>query len=78
MEHLEMHVITSNQDTELAVVAGLVDEFAELSCKLCEEVISFTNIKTASQGMALIVLSEDDMIISCETCLTDAIQTLML
>jgi len=78
MEHLEMHVITTPHDTELAVVAGLIDEFADLSCKVCDEVIPFTNIPTANRNMAVIILSEDDIVISCETCLTDAIQTLML
>lgn len=74
MEHLEVHIIKSSHDMELATIAGLFDEFEDLSqmsCDLCEEVISFT-----SRGsLGLIVLSDSKMKKSCETCLTVAIQT---
>lgn len=73
MEHLELHVIKSSHDIELAVIAGLMDEFedeADISCDLCEKVVEF---HLAVPQLGFILLSEDQMKISCETCLTVAV-----
>ena len=75
MEHLEVHVIKSSRDMELAIIAGLIDEFEEISqltCDICEEVVSFSR----NDSLSAVVLSDSSMKKSCESCLTVAIQTI--
>lgn len=77
MEHIEIHVMKNPHDVELAVIAGLIDEFedtVELACGLCDQLIHFT--ENAAAGF--IVLSEDTEIISCEACLTSSVGSVMV
>jgi hypothetical protein len=78
MEHLELHVLNSSHDIELAIIAGLIDEFEDVdkvACNLCEGLIQF-NSKTPKIGF--IVLSEETMTISCDTCLTSSVESVMV
>ena len=78
MEHIEIHVMKSPHDVELAMVAGLLDEFedtVELKCEVCDDLIHFSNTDP-KQGY--IVLSTEKMIISCDTCLTMSVEGVMV
>jgi hypothetical protein len=75
MEHLELHVIKSSHDIELAIIAGLIDEFEDVekvACNLCEELVEFTSKKSVT---GFIILSEEKMTISCDSCLTSSIES---
>lgn len=77
MEHIEIHAITSPRDTELAVVAGLLDEnftsFPYVDCQICEVTVELDHPKT----LAYIVVNEEEERISCEPCLGVAITSLI-
>ena len=79
MEHIELHVMKSSHDVELAMIAGLLDEFedtAELACSLCEQLISLTG--KADGNSALILISESTATLSCESCLTSSLESVMV
>jgi len=77
MEHLEIHAITSSHDTELAVLAGLLQEdFSQLTavdCQICEVPVKLDQTNSS----AFIVVSEEEERISCELCLGVAVTSLM-
>jgi hypothetical protein len=77
MEHLELHVIRSSRDMELAIVAGLLDEFGEISqmtCDICDELVTFVD----ADSLGFILLPEEGIKKSCESCLTVAVQTVIV
>lgn len=77
MEHLEVHVIRSSRDMELAIIAGLLDEFGEISqmtCDICDELVTFVD----ADSLGFILLPEEGIKKSCESCLTVAVQTVIV
>ena len=77
MEHLELHTIRSSHDMELAIIAGLLDEFDEISymtCDICDGMVAFVD----ADSLGLILLSEEGIKKSCESCLTVAVQTVIV
>lgn len=81
MEHIEVHVVTTTHDTELAALAGLLDNQADNFpyplCEMCEMTIPLEHDKTESSPIALVLISEESETISCETCLGVALTSLM-
>ena len=81
MEHIEVHVVTTTHDTELATLAGLLDNQADNFpyplCEMCEMTIPLEHDKTESSPVALVLISEDADKISCEPCLGVALTSLM-
>lgn len=81
MEHLEIHVIASTHDTELAVIAGLIPEgdpsFPNVECQMCEVTIQLDHSRHPSSPFAYVLLNEDEEKVSCEPCLGVALASLM-
>lgn len=81
MEHIEIHVVTTTHDTELAAIAGLLDNQADNFpyplCEMCEMTIQLEHDKTESSPVALVLISEDADKISCEPCLGVALTSLL-
>ena len=75
MEHIEIHVIDSHKDLELAELAGLLDNnpVRDTICNSCEELIP-----SNKSAKAFITVSETSSKLSCEMCLTNTITSLML
>jgi hypothetical protein len=69
MKHLEIHMINSFKDLELATVAGLLDGIPLfVACSICSDMLLLDR-SAATTGSAYIVLHEDDSMISCNMCL---------
>ena len=75
MEHIEIHVIDSHKDLELAELAGLLDDalVRDTICNSCEELIP-----SNKSAKAFITVSETSSKLSCEMCLTNTITGLIL
>jgi hypothetical protein len=73
MEHLELHVITSHHDAEIAARAGLLSEYPgeDLSCDHCGT--SVGSVSGVFYPFA-VILDEDDLDwISCDECYTPVV-----
>lgn len=70
MKHLEVHVVNTPTDLELAYTAGLLEgEGAPffITCELCEELILLSSTES-SRGGGHIILLEEKSITSCYSC----------
>jgi hypothetical protein len=85
MEHLELHVVKSPRDVELAHIAGLLEsgpdatntEFLSMSCELCNTLIEFSqDVDLTPTGMILV--SEHNAVSTCDSCLGFAIQAVVV
>jgi hypothetical protein len=76
MEHIEIHVMKSPRDVELAHIAGLIDlseklddtQYLSTICNLCETHVRYTH-DTETSAIGLVLVSDVQSIVSCETCL---------
>lgn len=70
MKHIEVHVVNTPTDLELAYMAGLLEgEGAPffITCELCEELILLASTES-SKGGGHIILLEEQSITSCYSC----------
>jgi hypothetical protein len=77
MKHIEVHVVESPADLELAITAGLLDDSDTpfiISCGLCETLIVLSN---SDAPPAHVVLAGNSQAIACDNCLGLALQTFM-
>lgn len=81
MKSIEVHVVSSPHDLELAQSAGLLDENNTpmiVTCGLCQTLILLPTQPNSETPQAHIVLSDEEQTISCNLCLGLALQTFML
>jgi hypothetical protein len=77
MKHIELHVIAKEHDVDLVNIAGLLDNellHFDTICNSCTQLIRLGDGKE----FATIVLTDTVSKLSCETCLTDVIQAVIL
>lgn len=77
MKHIELHILENEHDVELANIAGLLDDDLELFdtiCVICEKLIQLQK----HSEFGAIVLTDTVSKLSCETCLTDTVATVIL
>ena len=70
MKHIEVHVVNTPTDLELAYIAGLLEgEGAPffITCELCEELILLASTES-NKGGGHIILLEEHSITSCYSC----------
>jgi hypothetical protein len=80
MKHIEVHVIESRKDLELAQLAGLLDDalVRDTICDSCEKLIPSNKSAKMSKPLAFVTVSETSSKLSCEVCLTNTITGLIL
>ena len=80
MKHIEVHVIESRKDMELAELAGLLDDspIGDTICDYCEQLILSRKSAKVSKSLAFITVSETSSKLSCEMCLTNTVTSLIL
>jgi hypothetical protein len=66
MEHLELHIITSNPDLETAVTIGLLDDSTVLACDNCESTLA--DCEGAFYSFVVILNEDDESWLVCEEC----------
>lgn len=71
MEHLEIHIINSTEDSEMARVAGLLDDLSTLDCDNCEEPVGTYN--GVFYSYAVVLNEDDESWITCEECFTPVV-----
>ena len=77
MKHIELHVIANEHDVDLANIAGLLDNeltHFDTICDSCEEVLRLGH----GREIAVVILTDTVSKLSCETCLTDTLGTVIL
>lgn len=81
MKHIEVHVVYSPGDLELAQVGGILEDSDTpmiVTCSLCEEMILLPTEPRSDTPQAHVLVSDTGQAISCESCLGLALQTMML
>ena len=77
MKHIELHILENEHDVELVNIAGLLDDDLEVFdtiCNMCDELIQLHK----RDEFAAIVLTDTVSKLSCETCLTGTVTTVIL
>lgn len=77
MKHIEVHVVESPHDLELAITAGLLEDGDTpfiISCGLCQTLILLNH----DAPPAHIVLAGNSQAITCDKCLGLALNTFMV
>jgi hypothetical protein len=72
MEHIEIHIMKTSHDVELAHIAGLLSQddtnYLGTTCNLCENPIQYSHDEQTSE-IGLVLVSDICSVVSCETCL---------
>ena len=67
MKHIEIHVMRTSNDAELAQLAGLIELEDEEHCDHCSELVAFNG--RGGFDACAVVLDEDIVFLICVGCL---------
>ena len=76
MRHIELHVIETDSDIQLALFAGVLstDQLAITECDVCDETIGYST-ETDSFEQFVVVLEADIEYSICTDCASPIIET---
>jgi len=77
MKHLEVHIIESIHDFELANLSGLLDDDVALYdtiCEICEQLVYSDGDARNAKLPVYVTLSDEACVISCDSCLVEGIE----
>ena len=81
MKHLEIHIIESTHDFDLANIAGLLNDDVALYdtiCVLCEKLISSDGDARQTSLPVYVILNDEQCIVCCSSCLIDGVEKISI
>lgn len=77
MKHIELHIIESTHDFELANIAGLLNDDVALYdtiCDICEQLVYSEGDAKSAKLPSHVLLSDEASVLSCDSCLPVGIE----